>query len=554
MAKQTINIGTNQDDGTGDLLRVAFQKINSNFSELYNEVGGDSLSNLRFSGSTITTDITNSNLILNPNGTGQVRVESNSLFVGNTVVTGNATIQTNLAVNGNTSLTGTLAVTGTTTLGALVITSVSAGSGTYTGNITVQGNTDLQGNVDIGDSTADTVTVTGRFDSSLVPSSTETNDIGSASLRWRDIYAQDGNFSGNIDVTGNVTIGGNITIGDSDTDSISISADLTSNIIPNAGSTYDIGSSGKPWANVYADTITGALSGNVTGNVTGNITSSGTSTFTTVDINGGAIDSTPIGATTPATGTFTEINVDLININTQTISTSGGDLLLNPAGNISASSNLITQLATPVSGSDAATKSYVDATNWVLVDDTSTATTIGRGENLAILGGSGVSTVTTNDTLTISSSDTLALVTGRGSSTSTAVNFTGGVTASQLTVDSITINDNNITTNTTNADLVFVPAGTGNVVVDSSIRMTTQLGDPTTDSSSGYVYVKNDAGAEVHVMDGAGNVTKISPHNDAGEWEYYSVNKRTGKTVRVNMERMIRKLEELTGETFIEDK
>ncbi len=60
------------------------------------------------------------------------------------------------------------------------------------------------------------------------------------------------------------------------------------------------------------------------------------------------------------------------------------------------------------------------------------------------------------------------------------------------------------------------------------------------------------ASSEVHVMDEAGNVTKISPHNDAGEWEYFSRNTKTGKTVRINMEKFIHTMEELTGETFIE--
>lgn len=35
MAKQTINVGTTPNDGTGDKLPVAFGKVNSNFSELY---------------------------------------------------------------------------------------------------------------------------------------------------------------------------------------------------------------------------------------------------------------------------------------------------------------------------------------------------------------------------------------------------------------------------------------------------------------------------------------------------------------------------------------
>ena len=58
---------------------------------------------------------------------------------------------------------------------------------------------------------------------------------------------------GNLNVTGDVTIGGNITLGDADTDSINITADLTSNLIPNANNTYDLGSSSKKWRNLYID-------------------------------------------------------------------------------------------------------------------------------------------------------------------------------------------------------------------------------------------------------------------------------------------------------------
>ena len=35
MAKETINVGTSANDGTGDKVRVAFQKSNANFTELY---------------------------------------------------------------------------------------------------------------------------------------------------------------------------------------------------------------------------------------------------------------------------------------------------------------------------------------------------------------------------------------------------------------------------------------------------------------------------------------------------------------------------------------
>ena len=79
-------------------------------------------------------------------------------------------------------------------------------------------------------------------------------------------------------------------------------------------------------------------------------------------------------------------------------------------------------------------------------------------------------------------------------------------------------------------------------------------GDP--GGSSGYakIYAKDESSsAEMFVQDEAGNVTKISPHNEQGEWEYYSRNTKTGKTVRVNMEEMIRDIEKLTGKSYIKN-
>jgi len=43
MARQTINTGTIANDGTGDTLRIAGNKINENFVELYNLLGGDAV-------------------------------------------------------------------------------------------------------------------------------------------------------------------------------------------------------------------------------------------------------------------------------------------------------------------------------------------------------------------------------------------------------------------------------------------------------------------------------------------------------------------------------
>ena len=78
--------------------------------------------------------------------------------------------------------------------------------------------------------------------------------------------------------------------------------------------------------------------------------------------------------------------------------------------------------------------------------------------------------------------------------------------------------------------------------------------DPSSVANNAHIYAKDEASsAEVFVRDEAGNVTKISPHNEEGEWEYYSRNTKTGKTVRVNMEEMIRDIEKLTGKSYIKN-
>jgi hypothetical protein len=59
-------------------------------------------------------------------------------------------------------------------------------------------------------------------------------------------------------------------------------------------------------------------------------------------------------------------------------------------------------------------------------------------------------------------------------------------------------------------------------------------------------------GGELWVQDGGGATTQISPHDpETGEWIFYSKNVKTGKTVRVNMERLVKAVEKLTGEKFM---
>ena len=109
-----------------------------------------------------------------------------------------------------------------------------------------------------------------------------------------------------------------------------------------------------------------------------------------------------------------------------------------------------------------------------------------------------------------------------------------------------TIN-NGTTTNTTKLTL------DDDIQAHTAIRLD-EVSAPTSVTDKGFIYAKDVSGtAEVFVMDAAGNETQISPHNAEGEWQYFSKNVKTGKTVRINMEAMIRDIEQLTGKTYIEN-
>ena len=497
MAKQTVNIGTNQDDGTGDVLRDAFKKINENFNEIYTELGGVTLSGLSYTGTTIGTDTSGADITIDVTSTGRIVLAGPVSISETLAVTGNTTLTGTLDVDGNTDLddvaiSGNLTVGGTTTLTG----NLSGGNAAFTGTLSANGAASFIGDVDLGDTTSDTVTFVGRVDSSIVPSITDTSSLGSSSLRWATVYAKDGDFSGNI------TLGGNITIGDADTDSITVNADLTSNLIPNSDSTYNIGSLTRKWATVYADTINAA---SVTGATTfgiGNLSFSGNSISNTVTNENITLD--PLGTGTVVVpslrlGTFTSTQVlftdasgnvsSSSNLTQSGVTTSIENLRINDLtidnNNISSTSNIelqpssgiidvknavIDNLANPTLGDHATTKDYVDtATNQPITfsDDTSTIIEARLGETISISGGVGITTSGGGATITITNSDTWDTFLTRATRTVSGI---AGLSLSQLTIDSnVNLNGNVIKTLLSNSDLILDAAGTGRVVVRSSI-------------------------------------------------------------------------------------
>ena len=91
MAIQTIGIGTVADDGTGDSLRVAGDKINDNFNEIYTTLGDGST----LTGGAITAlnNATANELVTVGATTTELDAEANLTFDGTTLtVTGNITV------------------------------------------------------------------------------------------------------------------------------------------------------------------------------------------------------------------------------------------------------------------------------------------------------------------------------------------------------------------------------------------------------------------------------------------------------------------------------
>ena len=250
----------------------------------------------------------------------------------------------------------------------------------------------------------------------ITPKVTNTVDIGSGSLQFKDIYIDgsaylDSIFADNIATTANLSVGGTATIANlTTTGTVSIGSTIAI-----TGGTID----GTPVGATTPSTVTGTvitantnfvgpLTGNVTGSLTGNsagthtgpvngdITSTGTSNFNDVVIAGNLdMDSgsaatitnltSPTNTGDAATKGYVDTQItNLINAAPTTLDTLNelaasiaddadfaGTMTTNLAGKLSLSggsmtgvldmnSQKITNLATPTASTDGANKAYVD--------------------------------------------------------------------------------------------------------------------------------------------------------------------------------------------------
>jgi hypothetical protein len=136
-------------------------------------------------------------------------------------------------------------------------------------------------------------------------SGTVTNLTGTASI---NINGTVGATTPTTGVFTTLTVNDNTTLGSSNSDTVNFNARVASDLNPSTDNTYDLGVTGHEWRNLNIDG-------------TANIDSL---VADTADINGGTIDGTAIGATTPSTGAFTTLGATSNNIRATFTSDSAG--------------------------------------------------------------------------------------------------------------------------------------------------------------------------------------------------------------------------------------
>jgi hypothetical protein len=144
-----INIGAQEDDGTGDPLRQAFDKVNTNFENLYMATGlagGLTFANLA---DTPVTYVTDAFLMVNDSGNGvaYAKVTPGS-DISVSVVDPNITVTLKEVLTGNRQFVGNVTVTnGLTVSGPFV----AASGVNLSGNVVIDGNLQVTGNTVVKD-------------------------------------------------------------------------------------------------------------------------------------------------------------------------------------------------------------------------------------------------------------------------------------------------------------------------------------------------------------------------------------------------------------------
>ena len=176
-----------------------------------------------------------------------------------------------------------------------------------------------------------------------------------------------------------LTVNDNSTFGSSNTDTSTFTGRVASEFTPSTNNTYDLGRNSHEWRNLY-------LAG------TGNIASL---VATTADINGGTIDATTIGATTPSSGAFTTVTAS-----TAIGVASGGTGQTTAAAAITALTGTQTSGYYLRSDGTNAALGAIQAADVPTLNQNTTGTAAGLSATLAVgSGGTGATSLTVNNVI-----------------------------------------------------------------------------------------------------------------------------------------------------------
>ena len=542
----TVNGTTTLQDTsvTGTLTHVGNRVHTGNFN-----IGGTfSNGTIKIDDNFITTRVSNADLELRANGTGEVTVQSNDVVFGQALTvsgatdlqattitgtithTGNVTQTGNLNLtgdfdNGNVSIaanviqttdsnadlelrangsgkilvpnndvdvTGTLDVTGTTTLGNTNITGIV----THVGNANITGNYDITGQLNVDALSFDTNRIfTTTLNADLI---LQANNNGKVLVPNNDVLIEenltvdigttlkDTNITGTVThvgvytQTGNSTITGDVTVtqdlditGSAQFEEILVDDNFITTTTSNANLELRANGTGEvliPSADVRVNNDL-IVSGTIT---TGDINSAGTITanrFSTGDI---LIDDNFITTTTSnsnlelrANGTGEVLipsnNVQItgdttVNGTTDLQGDTGITGTVTHIGNLSQTGNFeITGSLTVTGDLDVSGAFQFEE---ILIDDNVITTTSSNADLELQAAGTGSIIVPSNDV------DITNNLTVDGTLTVGNIVSTGTIQANNFTTGDILIDDNFITTTTSNSNLELRASGTGNIILD----------------------------------------------------------------------------------------
>lgn len=277
-----------------------------------------------------------------------------------------------------------------------------------------------------------------------------TIDVGNLRIRSNFIEALDGNLnissaadinlnddtniSNNLDIIGNLTFGGNLNLlGNQLTDTLKLNVDFDQDFNPNQDLTFDLGSETKEWVATYLSEIT---SQNI--RMFDNV-------ITTTESN------SDLELRASGTGIVSFQNNTIVENNLQVDTLTATGEIFNMTGNVISSGNILQDGDYPITGSlsvDGKTTTSNDAQfKNILIQQNFITTTESNSDLELRASGTGIVLIENNDVLINGNVTANSVVYDSDLFVNQQLDFT------KITLTDITIQDNFITTNVSNANL-----------------------------------------------------------------------------------------------------